>query len=108
MKRKYLEEVIHKHGHRIKKYGNQLPGYFEEEAIHELRLEYKKLRAFVRLVQMEAGASRQLTIPPALKKIYHAAGAVRDLQLFIPQVKDYTTKEQVSLPAYSQQIEQQL
>jgi CHAD domain-containing protein len=108
MKRKYLEEVINKHGHRIKKYGSQLPGYFEAEAIHELRVEYKKLRAFVRMVQMDADASHQLLISPPLKGIYHAAGAVRDLQLFMPQVTMLAAKENVPLPTYSQQLEQRL
>jgi CHAD domain-containing protein len=100
--------VINKHGHRIKKYGSQLPGSFDAEAIHELRVEYKKLRAFVRLVQMDADASRQLLIPAPLKDLYHAAGAVRDLQLFMPQVTLLTAKENSSLPSYVQQLEQRL
>lgn len=108
MKKKYLEEVIDKHGYRIKKYGSQLPGHFETEAIHELRVEYKKLRAFVRLVQMDTDASHRLLIPAPLKELYHAAGAVRDLQLFIPQVVMLAAKENTPLPAYIQHLEQRL
>ncbi len=46
MKQAYLAAVIKKHGRRIKQYGEQLPGSFETEMIHDLRVEYKKLRAF--------------------------------------------------------------
>ncbi|WP_315818124.1 CHAD domain-containing protein [Paraflavitalea speifideaquila] len=85
MKRAYLAEVIKKHGGRIKRYSNQLPGSFETETIHELRVEYKKLRAFIRMLQMDAEA-RHLTISPAIKMVYQSAGHVRDLQLFLPLV----------------------
>jgi len=108
MKRRHLEEVINKHGHRIEKYGNQLPGSFDAEAIHELRVEYKKLRAFVRLVQMDTGASRQLLIPAPLKELYHAAGAVRDIQVFMPQVMVVAAKEKNPLLTYIQQLQQRL
>jgi len=108
MKRKYLEEVIDKHGHRIHKYGSQLPGHFEAEDIHELRLEYKKLRAFIRLVQMNEGASKQLIIPPAVKDLYHAAGAVRDTQLFRVHAAEWAAGQSISLPYYLRQLEKQL
>ena len=108
MKRAYLAEVIKKHGRRIKKYGELLPGSFETETIHELRIEYKKLRAFIRLLQMDVDASRHLAISPAFKAVYHAAGKVRDLQLFLPQVILQAEKENTSLRNYIQQLQQQL
>jgi CHAD domain-containing protein len=108
MKRKYLEEVIDKHGHRIRKYGSQLPGHFEAETLHELRLEYKKLRAFVRLLQMDTDASKQLIIPQTLKELYHTAGVVRDLQLFLPQLMVYAVKENTAIPVCLQYLEHRL
>lgn len=107
MKKAYLADVIKKHGHRIKKYGGQLPGSFEPEAIHELRVEYKKLRAFIRLIQMDAGA-RHLDMSPAIKAVYQAAGRVRDLQLFLPKVQARTEQENVSLSHYLQYLRQRL
>ena len=107
MKRAYLAEVIKKHGRRIKKYSEQLPGSFETEMIHELRVEYKKLRAFIRLLQMDADA-HHLTMSPDIKTVYHAAGQVRDLQLFLPQVKLQAEKENIPLPNYVQYLQQRL
>jgi CHAD domain-containing protein len=107
MKKAYLADVIKKHGHRIKKYGGQLPGSFEPETIHELRVEYKKLRAFIRLVQMDAGA-RHLDMSPAIKTVYHAAGRVRDLQLFLPKVQARVEQKNISLSHYQQYLQQRL
>lgn len=107
MKKAYLADVIKKHGHRIKKYGGQLPGSFEPETIHDLRVEYKKLRAFIRLVQMDAGAGH-LDMSPAIKTVYHAAGNVRDLQLFLPRVQERAEQENVSLTNYLQYLQQRL
>lgn len=107
MKRSYLAAVIKKHGRRIKRYGEELPGSFETETIHELRVEYKKLRAFIRLLQMDSRAGH-LSISPAMKAIYQAAGQVRDLQLFLPQVQLQAEKNGTPLPQYTQYLQQRL
>lgn len=107
MKRAYLTDVIKKHGRRIKKYSELLPGSFESELIHDLRVEYKKLRAFIRLLQMDADA-RHLTLSSDIKTVYHAAGSVRDLQLFLPQVTAKAEKENISLTNYIQYLQQRL
>lgn len=107
MKQAYLAAVIKKHGRRIKQYGEQLPGSFESEMIHDLRVEYKKLRAFLRLLQMD-GAARHLTMPADIKTVYHAAGNVRDLQLFLPHVLLQAEKAGVPTPGYMHYLQQRL
>ncbi|NII25053.1 CHAD domain-containing protein [Pseudoflavitalea sp. X16] len=107
MKRAYLAEVIKKHGRRIKKYGDQLPGSFETEMIHELRIEYKKLRAFIRLLKMDS-RTRHHIMSPDFKTLYAAAGQVRDLQLFLPSVIARSEKDNTPLPVYVQHLQQRL
>lgn len=107
MKRAYLAEVIKKHGRRIKKYSEQLPGSFETEMIHELRVEYKKLRAFMRLLKMDP-RTRHLIMSPDFKTLYAAAGEVRDLQLFLPKVITRTEENNIPLPVYIQHLQQRL
>lgn len=108
MKKAYLADVVRKHGQQIKKYGQQLPGSFDAEAIHELRVEYKKLRAFIRLLQAAGKDSSELVVPPKLKALYLAAGKVRDLQLFQQQVIDFAQAHSLSLPVFLQLLQQQL
>jgi CHAD domain-containing protein len=82
MKRQALEQVIRRHLHHMEKYCDQIPGSFTAEDIHELRVEYKKSRAFLRLLQHEPDAGK-LQMPDAIKAVYKTAGEVRDIQLFL-------------------------
>lgn len=107
MKRAYLAEVIKKHGRRIKKYGELLPGSFDTEMIHELRIEYKKLRAFLRLLKMDPRTG-QLIMSPDFKALYAAAGQVRDLQLFLPPVIVRAEKDNTPLPVYIGYLQRRL
>jgi CHAD domain-containing protein len=105
MKRKVLEEVVIKHINSIEKHSNRLPGTFSPEDIHDLRVGYKKIRAFVRLVQLEKGGGG-LRMPDKLKAVYQVCGKVRDLQLFLAEL--HTIKEATQLPASITRWHQQL
>ena len=85
MKRQAMEDVIMKYMDQIEKCCGHLPGTFDTEDIHDLRVGYKKIRAFIRLLQFESGGGH-LHVPPSLKAIYPACGNVRALQLFLPEV----------------------
>jgi len=87
MKREALEQVVDKHINNIEKHSNKLPGSFDQEDIHDLRVNYKKVRAFLRLLQFEKDAGN-LHIPDKLKSLYHHGGTVRDWQLFLVEISD--------------------
>jgi CHAD domain-containing protein len=91
MKRRDLEKVVAKRLAHIEKYSKQIPGHFATEDIHELRVEFKKLRAFTRLLQLEKGGGH-LQVPQKLKSLYHAAGETRDIQLFLQQLQKVSEK----------------
>lgn len=85
MKRQALEEVVDKHISNIEKYSKRLPGKFDKEDIHDLRVNYKKVRAFTRLLLIEKDTG-DLHIPHKLKTLYQNAGKVRDMQLFLDEL----------------------
>ena len=85
MKREALEEVVDKHISSIEKHSERLPGKFDKEDIHDLRVNYKKVRAFLRLLLIEKNTG-DLHIPHKLKALYHDAGKVRDMQLFLDEL----------------------
>lgn len=85
MKREALEEVVDKHISSIEKRSERLPGKFDKEDIHDLRVNYKKVRAFIRLLLIEKDTG-DLHIPHKLKALYHDAGKVRDMQLFLDEL----------------------
>lgn len=104
MKKRELERVVDKHVGQMKKFSRAIPGYFVAEDIHELRVSYKKLRAFLRLLHADK-FNQSLHIPAKLKSLYHAAGQVRDIQLFLSQIH---TGHDSSAPQYRDSLLHQL
>ncbi|WP_205508761.1 CHAD domain-containing protein [Longitalea arenae] len=86
MNREALEKVIVKYLNSIKNHSDRLPGSFDHEDIHDLRVDYKKARAFLRLLQLEKDAG-DLGMPAKLRSLYHHCGKVRDLQLFLIELQ---------------------
>lgn len=105
MKREALEEVVDRHISKIEKCSNHLPGSFDQEDIHDLRVNYKKVRAFLRLLQLEKGAG-DLAIPAKLKSLYHHGGHVRDWQLFLDEL--HRVEVAAKIPACMRRLNQQL
>ncbi len=66
---------------RLKKYSNNTTKNFNTESIHKFRVEYKKLRAFFRMLSQAKGTAQKIKIPKPLKQAYAIAGRLRDLQL---------------------------
>lgn len=111
MKRKALSAVVTRHIKNIEKHCHRLPGSFDQEDIHDLRVDYKKIRAFLRLLHLEKEAG-ELHIPDKLKAVYQMGGKVRDLQLFLaelhamavtPDLPVCTTRWNRQLFAYKEQ-----
>jgi len=105
MKREALEEVVDRHIGKIEKHSKQLPGTFDQSAIHDLRVNYKKVRSFLRLLQLEKGAG-DLNIPAKLRSLYHHCGHVRDWQLFLIEL--HTEQIAAKIPACMRRLNQQL
>lgn len=86
MKKQKLAKVVRSYGKTIADNSRKIPGGFDVDLIHDLRVAYKKLRAFVRLMQE---AERKLQMPDDIKLLYRSCGTVRDLQLVIERLKEH-------------------
>jgi CHAD domain-containing protein len=106
MKGKELEKVADKHLRSIEKYCKRIPGTFTIVDIHDLRVDYKRLRAFIRLCKEETH-TRSLDMPEPLRELYRAAGSVRDHQLFLAKISLFA-KVEYALPGFTQCLQQQL
>lgn len=89
MKNAHLADVIKKRCNRMHSTSDAIPGQFGPDDIHDLRVDYKKLRAFIRLLQFESGSSKRLSVPGELKNVYQSGALVRDMQLFLPLLKSH-------------------
>lgn len=84
MKKQKLAKVVRSYGKIIADNSRKIPGGFDVDLIHDLRVAYKKLRAFIRLMQEE---KRKMEMPEEIKLLYRSCGTVRDLQLVIERLK---------------------
>lgn len=106
MKGKELEKIANSYIRSLEKYCKRVPGSFSIEDIHDLRVDYKRLRAFIRLC-LEEKHTQHLQIPNELRDVYKAAGAVRDCQLFIAKITLFA-QVQYAIPEFTKCLQQQL
>lgn len=79
MDHKTIRHIIHVFFRRLKKLNHQVKKRFAKKPIHLFRVQYKKLRAFLRLLSLETGTP--IKLPRKLKKMYRLAGKIRDRQI---------------------------
>ena len=72
---------LHKRLKKVNQFCNELLEDFELEAIHNFRVEIKKLRAFMRLLNTMKAMEEPLKLNGKLKKCYRIAGEIRNRQL---------------------------
>lgn len=76
-----------------------------KEAIHDWRVDYKKLRAIVRLLGEQ---SKKPEIPLSLKDVYTIAGEIRDRQMQSERMAEWFGSEQFFPPAYTELLRKEI
>ncbi len=107
MDRASQEQVIEKYSSHLMKLTERIPGYFKEKDIHDWRVEYKKLRAFLRMITASVNGHMPI-ITAELKKIYRVTGTIRELSLFIAQLNTLPDVNREILPVYYTILEKKL
>lgn len=81
MKSDNIINIFDKRFKKINKHFNKLPEDFEVEDMHSFRLEMKKLRAFIRLINTNIPEEKKIKIDRKIKSFYKITGNIRNLQL---------------------------
>ena len=81
MNKNQVKHIIDDHYRKLKKQLNHIIPGFDPESIHQFRVAYKKLRAFLRMISQQNKKGRGIKFPKKLKKAYKISGSIRDLQL---------------------------
>jgi CHAD domain-containing protein len=92
-----LKEVLHKKFSALHKDASKATDAFDKESIHDLRVGYKKLRAFLRALKTDENQK----LPDTFKKLYRSAGALRDSQLYFEAITNYCGQNQKDMPTYT-------
>ncbi|WP_202552057.1 CHAD domain-containing protein [Ginsengibacter hankyongi] len=103
-----IRNIINNHYRQLNKFIRKVNKHFEPESIHRLRVEYKKLRAFLRMISVENDCGKKIKISKKLKNAYHVAGEIRDLQLQHQRMLAIKTKEINPTGAYHQLLERNI
>lgn len=107
MDRTSQEQVITAHCEQLQKLTERIPGNFKEKDIHQWRVEYKRLRAFLRMITASV-ADHVPHITNELKRIYAVAGAIRDIQLFQNKLPVALNGHSDKLAVYESMLSRQL
>ena len=92
MKKKDIKSNIE---HRIKRAGEsfrKLHSDFDSKAIHDFRVEIKKIRALIRLAAFATKQEKKLKLPKKLKRFYRAVGGIRSCQLHARKISETASR----------------
>lgn len=81
MNHKQVKHIVNQFNKELKKHYKKSLKDFDVEALHQLRVTYKKLRAFLRMISCREEGGSEITIAKKIKKAYRVAGHIRDMQL---------------------------
>jgi len=95
-----IKYITNNHYRKLNKHIKEVCEYFDVEAIHQFRVEYKKLRAFLRMISQELETTKKIGIYKKLKKAYNISGSIRDLQLQQQRIMQATKQELKNPQAY--------
>jgi len=98
MKKKEIAEVVEESFETLEKLRHKILEEFDADDIHDFRVEVKKLRAFLRLVNIKKDDDEP-TIPKLLKTFYGYIGIVRNIHLLRHHLFKYVTDHSVGKPA---------
>ncbi|SRR5579871_519828 len=93
MQQKEIEEIIRHFFIQLQQILSRIEKKIGREDLHNFRVEIKKLRAFLRLLNLELKEQRNQKIPHQLKKIYSLAGKIREVQLHLRKINKHYKDE---------------
>jgi len=97
-----------KHFKRLEQHASMILENFQEDAIHQFRVEYKKCRTFIRLGSVALGFDKGVRMSKEIKSWYNVLGHLRDLQLLRQRVIAAFELQQVKPQDYIHFIENEL
>ena len=96
---KALKHIIKQRFTALEKAVRQIQKDFDKDAIHAFRVQVKKLRTFLLLLDLK--------LPGKVKKVYAAAGQIREIQLQLKQIRK-ASEDSPEPAGYLSKLEEEL
>ena len=87
MNKEDLQRIVRRYLKKLKNCIKEISPGFDAEILHQFRVEFKKLRSFLRILSA-VNNSHKTGLSKKLKQAYHIAGTIRDLKLQKKRVSD--------------------
>lgn len=100
MNQEQIKHITDNHYRKLKKNIKKIAETFDMEAIHQFRVEYKKLRAFLRMISQQHEEAGEIKVLKKLKTGYNISGSIRDLQLQQQRIMEATKTDLKKPQAY--------
>jgi CHAD domain-containing protein len=97
MKEKKIDDIIEDKFKTLDKLLHKIVKEFDADDIHDFRVEVKKLRAFLRLLDIKKEDDEPI-IPKLLKTFYGYVGIIRNIQLYKDALFKYITDHNIDEP----------
>ncbi len=109
MDQKQLKHITNIFYKKLKRLSKHIVSGFDIGTIHEFRLVYKKLRAFLCMIAKDGNKpGERIKISGKLKKSYHLLGTARDLQLQQKRILEATGGDLHKTNAYIILLQQEI
>ena len=108
MNQEQIKHITNNHYRKLKKHIKIVNDDFDMEAIHQFRVGYKKLRAFLRMISQLHEMAGEIKISKKLKKGYNISGSIRDLQLQQQRILEVTKQELKKPQAYISLLQKEI
>ena len=108
MNHKQVKHIVCQFHKELNKYYQKSIKDFDMEALHLLRLTYKKLRAFLRMISYREQGGSEITIAKKIKKAYRIAGLIRDIQLHQQRIAEVAGQFGFQTKAYTCLLEKEI
>lgn len=108
MNHKQVKHIVCQFHKELNKHYQKSIKDFDMEALHQLRLTYKKLRAFLRMTSYREEGGAEITIAKKMKKAYRIAGLIRDIQLQQQRIAEVAGQFGFQPKAYARLLEKEI
>ncbi|CAN5494220.1 hypothetical protein BH11BAC3_BH11BAC3_00940 [soil metagenome] len=108
MNKEQIRNVTDGYYNKMNKNIKKIEADFDVEAIHQFRVTYKKVRAFLRMLSSHHETAGEIKVSGHLKKCYALLGAIRDLQIHQQQISEVTKKVRKKPTAYLKAIQNEI
>lgn len=109
MKKEEIDEFIEDSFKKIARHFHKAVSNFESEAISDFRMEVKKLKVFLHLINMESADGLSYRISKRMKTIYGYFGIIQNYQLQLKKTNEYAKNTSGNIPGgYVKMLEREL